>query len=92
MLCIQPQGSALSCTLFLVYINDLTKHLNVSKALFTDDLVIWASGKYPILARTKLNRALLNIFVFCNLKSKFTSPKASKRTYNLEIDGHFLEK
>ena len=35
-----PQGSALSCTLFLVYINDLTKHLNVSYALFADDLVI----------------------------------------------------
>ena len=99
-----PQGSALSCTLFLVYINDLTKHLNVSKALFADDLVIWTTDKYPILSRTKLNRALLNISVFCNLwklkvniqKTVYTifstSPKASKRTFNLKIDGHFLEK
>ena len=62
-----PQGSALSCILFLVYINDLTKHLGASATLFADDLVIWKTDKYPILSRTKLNRALLNITVFCKL-------------------------
>ena len=99
-----PQGSALSCTLFLVYINDLTKHLGVSAALFADDLVIWTTDKYPILSRTKLNRALLNISVFCKLwklkvnaqKTVYTifsrSYKAAQRTFTLKIDGHTLEK
>ena len=53
-----PQGSALSCTLFLIFINDLPPLLNVSKALFADDLVIWVTEKYQILARAKLRRAL----------------------------------
>ena len=99
-----PQGSALSCTLFLVYINDLTKNLGVSAALFADDLVIWTTDKYPILSRTKLNRALLNISVFCKLwklkvnaqKTVYTifsrSYKAAQRTFTLKIDGHILEK
>ena len=38
-----PQGSALSCTLFLIFINDLPPLLDVSKALFADDLVIWVN-------------------------------------------------
>merc|ERR1712105_556422 len=53
-----PQGSALSCTLFLIFINDLPSLLKVNKALFADDLVIWTTEKYPILARAKLKRAL----------------------------------
>ena len=42
-----PQGSALSCTLFLIFINDLPPVLNIHKALFADDLVIWTTEKYP---------------------------------------------
>ena len=61
-----PQGSALSCTLFLIFINDLPGLLNVSKALFADDLVIWTTEKYPILARRKLKIALATICTFCN--------------------------
>ena len=38
------KGSALSCTLFLIFINDLPNLLNVSKDLFADDLVMWTSG------------------------------------------------
>ena len=41
-----PQGSSLSCTLFLIYINDLAEQLNISKAMFADDLVIWTTDKY----------------------------------------------
>ena len=61
-----PQGSSLSCTLFLIFINDLPDYLGVKKALFADDLVIWTSEKYPILARAKLNRTLGLISVYCN--------------------------
>ena len=36
-----PQGSSLSCTLFFfIYINDLAEQLNISKAMFADDLVV----------------------------------------------------
>ena len=41
-----PQGSALSCTLFLIYINDLADNINVETALFADDLVLWTTGKH----------------------------------------------
>ena len=72
-----PQGSALSCTLFLIFINDLPDLLNVSKALFADDLVIWTTEKYPILARAKLRKALSIIGTYCNFwKLKINSQKS----------------
>ena len=40
-----PQGSSLSCTLFLIFINDLPELLKTEKALFADDLVIWTTEK-----------------------------------------------
>ena len=40
-----PQGSALSCTLFLAFINDLPNYLGCSNLLFADDLVIWKTGR-----------------------------------------------
>ena len=62
-----PQGSSLSCTLFNIFINDLAKYLEVPKALFADDLAIWITDKYPIIAKRKLNRAMLTITTYCNL-------------------------
>ena len=35
-----PQGSPLSCTLFLVFINDISENLKVESALYDDDLVM----------------------------------------------------
>ena len=99
-----PQGSALSCTLFLVYINDLVKHIGVSKALFADDLAIWTTVKNPILAKTQLNRALLTISTFCNLwklkaniqKTVYSifsrSHEIAKNDLNLKMDGKLLRK
>ena len=76
-----PQGSALSCTLFLIFINDLPSLLNVNKALFADDLVIWTTEKYSILARAKLRRALGTITAYCNFwKLKIN---ASKSVYSI---------
>ena len=61
-----PQGSALSCTLFLIFINDLPSFLKVNKALFADDFVIWTTEKFPILAKAKLTRDLATIDGYCN--------------------------
>ena len=36
-----PQGSSLSCTLFLIFLNDLPKILKSEKAQFADDLAFW---------------------------------------------------
>ena len=99
-----PQGSALSCTLFLIFLNDLPPLLNVSKALFADDLVIWTTEKYPILARRKLKTALTTIGSYCNLwklklnedKTVYTiftrSTKPGKKTMTFKLNGKELKR
>ena len=99
-----PQGSSLSCTLFLIYINDLAEKLNISKAMFADDLIIWTTDKYPIIAKAKLKRNLLTLQTYCRLWklkinnkktvcSCFTlSHKMARKTLELKIDGEKLEK
>ena len=99
-----PQGSALSCTLFLIYLNDLPPLLKVNKALFADDLVIWTTDKYPIIARRKLKLALATICTYCNLwklkinedktvYSIFTrSTKAEQKKLKFMLNGKELKK
>ena len=99
-----PQGSALSCTLFLIFINDLPDLLKVSKALYADDMVIWVYEKYHILAQAKLKRALATINAYCTFwKMKLNvqktiysifkrSNKVAKQTFNFKVDGVPLEK
>ena len=99
-----PQGSALSCTLFLIFINDLPPLLNISKALFADDLVIWTTEKYPILARAKLKKALATLSTYCNFwKLKINSQKSvysiftrshvvASKKLNFSLNGVPLEK
>ncbi|MCG8432091.1 MAG: reverse transcriptase family protein, partial [Candidatus Omnitrophica bacterium] len=99
-----PQGSALSCTLFLIFINDLTKYLKVSTAMFADDLVIWTTQRFQWLARIKLNQALLTIANFCNLwklrvnssKTVYTvfstSPTTAKKPLSLRFNGNEVRK
>ena len=99
-----PQGSALSCTLFLIFINDITNCLTVSRALFADDLVIWTTANNPMLAESKLNKELMTISTYCKfwklkintqktVYSVFSlSPKAAKRPLSLKIDGESISK
>ena len=99
-----PQGSALSCTLFLIYINDLAENLDVHNAMFADDLVMWTSGKHTILMQRKLNKALALLSTYCELwklrinirktvYSIFTlSPKTAKLNLQLKVQNENIEK
>ena len=99
-----PQGSALSCTLFLIFVNDLPDLISVNKALYADDLLIWVTEKYPVLTRVKLNRALTTISTFTKLwkmelnkeKTVYSifshSNKMAKKMYNLKIDSIQIKK
>ena len=99
-----PQGSALSCTLFLIFINDLPDNLNISNAMFADDLVLWTSGTDLARMQNKLNQALLTISTYCELwklkvncrKTVYTiftlSPTVSKAKLQLQVQGQNIEK
>ena len=90
--------------MFLIFINDLPSLIKVNKALFADDLVIWTTEKYPILAKAKLTRDLATIGSFCNFwklkinagKSVYSifsrSHKQAGHVINLSLDGVLLDK
>ena len=71
--------------------------------MFADDLVIWTTDKYPIIAKAKLKRNLLTLQTYCRLwklkinnkktvYSNFTfSHKMQGKTLELKIDGQKLE-
>jgi ribonuclease HI len=94
-----PQGSALSCTLFLIFINDLPEYITCNKAMFADDLVIWTKGDQPKQSTTVLNRNLLTIATYCRLwkleintdKTVFSlfslGTKTTEEDFELWLDG-----
>ena len=99
-----PQGSPLSCTLFLLFINDLPDLLTLEKALYADDLAIWHSSKHPRVSRRRINEDLARLGRYCDewkLKINYTktvysvftlSPKVAKQKQDIRIQGHQLEK
>ena len=99
-----PQGSSLSCTLFLIYINDLPDELKSEKTLFADDLTLWHTDKQVGTSAYLLNRDLKRLENYCNkwkllintTKTVYTvfsnSPKISKREAPIEIGGKQLMK
>ena len=99
-----PQGSSLSCTLFLIFINDLPEVLKSEIALFADDLVIWRTSSSNIINQRRLQEDLTNLETYCNFwklkvnatKTVYTlftrSHKESKKDLRLSINGSNLRK
>ena len=99
-----PQGSALSCTLFLIFINDLADNFDVQTALFADDLVLWTTGKHLLYMQRQLNKALALLSTFCELwklkinisktvYSIFTlSPVHIHTRLNLKLQGNTIQR
>ena len=99
-----PQGSSLSSTLFLIFINDLTKDLKCEKALYADDLVLWCTQKKAGTCAILLNEDLERLEAYCSKwkikintnKTTYTiftkSNTVAKEKVNLQIGGHQLEK
>ena len=55
-----PQGSVLSCTCFMIAIDDITKGLpqNINKTLYVDDFAIFATGSTTNLIERRLQTAI----------------------------------
>ena len=62
-----PQGSSLSCTLFLVFLNDVSDVLKTETALFADDLVLWHTGNSTTISRRRLQDDLNSLGAYCRL-------------------------
>ena len=60
-----PQGSALSCTLFLLFINDLPDILETEKAMYADDIAMWHTSKHLPIATKRLNEDLARLENYC---------------------------
>ena len=99
-----PQGSCLSCTLFLLFVNDLPDILQTEKALYADDLAMWYSTKHLPIAKNRLNEDLYSLNKYCEqwklkincTKTVYTiftnSPKISKVELNLKVGEERLTK
>ena len=61
-----PQGSSISCTLFLLYINDLPDIIEAEKAMYADDIVMWHSSKHLPIAPRRLNEDLRRLSLYCD--------------------------
>ena len=61
-----PQGSSLSCTLFLIFLNDVSDILDAEKALFADDLVIWHTSNSTIISQRRLQDDLNKLENYCD--------------------------
>ena len=58
-----PQGGVISPTLFLVYIDEITKCVpqQVSNSLHADDFAVWSSSEYTATARYRLQETVNNV-------------------------------
>ena len=94
----------MSCTLFLIFLNDVSDILNCRKALFADDLVIWHTSNSTIISQRRLQDDLNRLEEYCSywklkinptksVYSIFTkSHKVAKKKLSLSINNNKLAK
>ena len=99
-----PQGSSLSCTLFLIFINDLPDILKSEKALYADDLVLWNTHTVAGISAMYLNADLKRLETYCQrwklklnqTKTVYTvfsnSSRVADRNLPLRYEGQQLSK
>ena len=99
-----PQGSSLSCTLFLIFINDLPDILKSEKALYADDLVLWNTHTVAGISAMYLNADLKRLETYCHrwklklnqTKTVYTifsnSPRVANKSLPLKYEGQALSK
>jgi hypothetical protein len=75
-----PQGSVLSLTLFLIFINDIfaTCFVNVKYSLFADDCAIWTAGADVSMAIALLQQAINGILTWAQKWGLSLAPDKSK--------------
>ena len=63
-----PQGSVLSCTCFMVAVNEIDNYLprNINSALYVDEYIIYASGSVPHMIERRLQNAINRLLAGCN--------------------------
>ena len=71
-----PQGSVLSCSLFMVAINEISAELpaDVKCALYVDDLTLYVSGRKSNLIERKLQLAINKLQEWCKKTGFIFSP------------------
>lgn len=85
-----PQGSCLSCTLFLVYINDVADVIKAGKTIYADDLALWQTQERIAVASGKLNDDLSRLNNYCReWKLKIN---CSKTVYTIFTKSHKVAK
>ena len=62
-----PQGSVLSCTCFLISINEITNNMShmVYKTIYVDDFAIYSSGKNERTVKRQIQIALNKVAKWC---------------------------
>ena len=72
-----PQGSVLGPTLFLLYINDIVKHMRFSDIqMFADDTMLYICGEDPVVLINFINEDLNNVYKWlCVSKMKLNTEK-----------------
>jgi hypothetical protein len=92
-----PQGTVLGPVLFIIYINDIIKHVKHCKIkLFADDTMIYVSGRDVCDMMNKINEDLNNIYKYlCNHKLSVNENKCKfiiiKNEYNVSGDNVNIE-
>ena len=85
-----PQGSSLSCTLFLIFLNDVSDILKTENALFADDLVLWHTSNSTTISRRRIQEDLNALGVYCRMwKMKVN---CTKTVYSIFTRSHKVVK